>query len=78
MNLAPVVVAAVVVVCRGTPGLLNTLGLAAAAGAAALVYFLPDDSTGLVAAQVVGASALGAAAIAALVGSSILGNLQKV
>lgn len=63
---------------KGTPGLLNTLGLAAAAGAAALVYFIPDDSTGLVAAQVVGASALGASAVAALVGASILGSLQKV
>jgi hypothetical protein len=42
------------------------------------VYLIPDDTTGLVAAQVAGASALGAAAIAAFVGSSILGNLQKV
>lgn len=64
--------------CRGTPGLLSTLGLLAAVGAAALVYVVPDDSTSLVAAQVVGASALGAAAVAALVGSSILGSLQKV
>jgi hypothetical protein len=57
---------------------LSTAGLLAAAAAAALVYFVPDDSTGLVAAQVAGASALGAGAIAAFVGSSILGNLQKV
>lgn len=64
--------------CRNTPGLLSTAGLLAAAAAAALVYFVPDDSTPLVAAQVAGASALGAAAIATFVGSSILGNLQKV
>jgi hypothetical protein len=64
--------------CRNTPGLLSTAGLAAAVAAAALVYLVPDDSTGLVAAQVAGASALGAGAIAAFVGSSILGNLQKV
>lgn len=63
---------------RNTPGLLSTAGLAAAVAAAALVYLVPDDSTGLVAAQVAGASALGAGAIAAFVGSSILGNLQKV
>jgi hypothetical protein len=65
-------------VCRGTPGLLSTLGLLSAVGAAALVYLLPDDTAGAVAAQVVGASALGGAAIAALVGSNILGSLQKV
>lgn len=64
--------------CRGTPGLLSTLGFAAAAGAAAVVYFVPDDSTGLIAAQAVAATALGAAAVGALVGSSILGSLQKV
>lgn len=63
---------------RNTPGLLSTAGLFSAIGAAALVYLVPDDSTGLVAAQVAGASALGAGAIAAFVGSSILGNLQKV
>jgi hypothetical protein len=63
---------------KNTPGLLSTAGLLAAVAAAALVYLVPDDSTGLVAAQVAGASALGAGAIAAFVGSSILGNLQKV
>lgn len=42
------------------------------------VYLLPDDSAGLVAAQVAGASVLGGAAIAALVGSNILGSLQKL
>lgn len=63
---------------RNTPGLLSTAGLLSAIGAAALVYLIPDDNTGLVAAQVAGASALGAGAIAALVGSSILSNLQKV
>lgn len=70
--------AAVAAACRGTPGLLSTLGLAAAAGAAAVVYFVPDDTTALVAAQAVGATALGAAAVAALVGANILGSLQKV
>lgn len=74
----PCVLAVICCCCRNTPGLLSTAGLLAAAAAAALVYFVPDDSTGLVAAQVAGASALGAGAIAAFVGSSILGNLQKV
>jgi hypothetical protein len=64
--------------CRGTPGLLSTLGLLAAAGAAALVFAVPDDTPALVAAQVAGAGALGAGAIAAFVGSNILGSLQKV
>jgi hypothetical protein len=63
---------------RGTPGLLSTLGLLAAAGAAALVFAVPDDTPAFVAAQVVGAGALGAAAVAAFVGSNILGSLQKV
>ncbi|KAF8060503.1 Mettl20 [Scenedesmus sp. PABB004] len=62
---------------KSTPGLLSTLGLVAAVGAAGLVYAIPDDSQALVAAQVVGAATLGGAAIAAFVGSSILGSLQK-
>lgn len=50
----------------------------AAAGAAALVFAVPDNTPALVAAQAVGAAGLGAAAVAAFVGSNILGSLQKV
>ena len=38
---------------RGTPGLLQALGLGLWVAGPAAVYFLPDDSTGLIAAQVI-------------------------
>jgi hypothetical protein len=63
---------------RGTPGLLTTLGYAAIFGAAGLVYLVADDSTGSVAAQVVGAAVLGGAGVAALVGAGLLADLQKI
>jgi len=63
---------------RGTPTLLSTLGYAAIFGAAALVYFIADDSTGSIAAQVIGAVVLGGSGVAALVGADLLADLQKI
>lgn len=65
------------VYCRNTPTALSLTGWTLLAAAAALVYFIPDDSTGLIAAQVAGASVLGGAAVAALVGAGFLSQLQK-
>mmetsp|Transcript_8224 Transcript_8224/g.23625 ORF Transcript_8224/g.23625 Transcript_8224/m.23625 type:complete len:195 (+) Transcript_8224:140-724(+) len=48
---------------RNAPGALNTLALALFAAGPAAVYFIPDDSTALVAAQ-------GAIALVALIGGS--------
>eukprot|EP00877_Chromochloris_zofingiensis_P007189 jgi/Chrzof1/2723/Cz11g26170.t1 len=62
---------------ENTPTALSLTGWTLLAAAAALVYFIPDDSTGLIAAQVAGASVLGGAAVAALVGAGFLSQLQK-
>ncbi len=64
-------------ICRNTPGLLFTAAFAMYALAPAAVYFLPDNSTGLVAAQaaIVALGALGGTA--AFAGGSLLSTLQK-
>jgi hypothetical protein len=62
---------------RNTPGLLSTLGLLLVAGAGAVVYFTPDETTAQLALQAVVAAALGAGGVAALVGSNLLSDLQK-
>eukprot|EP00740_Mantoniella_antarctica_P023826 CAMPEP_0198679180 /NCGR_PEP_ID=MMETSP1468-20131203/2234_1 /TAXON_ID=1461545 /ORGANISM="Mantoniella sp, Strain CCMP1436" /LENGTH=162 /DNA_ID=CAMNT_0044417535 /DNA_START=119 /DNA_END=607 /DNA_ORIENTATION=+ len=62
---------------RSAPGSISALGAVVAAVGAAAVYTIPDDSTTLVALQVVlaGACALGLGA--ALTGSSLLRKLQN-
>jgi hypothetical protein len=62
---------------RGTPGKLSGAAVLLLAAAAAVVYFVPDTDTTLLVAQAAGAAVLGAGGVAALVGGSILGNLQK-
>ncbi len=51
--------------------------MALLAVAAAVVYFVPDTDTTLLVAQAVGAGVCVAGALGALVGASVLGNLQK-
>ncbi len=63
--------------CRGTPTLLYTLAILAVAGAATLVYLVPDTSAGEVALQLVGAGILIGASGAALFGGNLLSSLQK-
>mmetsp|Transcript_26404 Transcript_26404/g.41808 ORF Transcript_26404/g.41808 Transcript_26404/m.41808 type:complete len:377 (-) Transcript_26404:206-1336(-) len=60
-----------------TPGKLSLAGLAGILAAAGLVAAVPDDDSTLVAAQAIGALLLGAPSVGALVGSNILGGLQK-
>lgn len=62
----------------GTPTLLYTLAILAVAAAATLVYLVPDNSVGEVAAQLVGAGFLIGAGGAALWGGNFLSSLQKV
>jgi hypothetical protein len=62
---------------RGTPGKLSGAGLLLLALAAGIVVLTPDTDTTLLVAQAVGAAVCGAAGVGALVGASILGNLQK-
>lgn len=63
---------------RGTPGLLSATGYALIAGAAALVYFVADDSTASLVGQALGAAALGGGGVAALVGAGLLSDLQRL
>jgi hypothetical protein len=62
---------------RGAPNTIAALGFVLAAAGSAAVYFIPDDSAGLVAAQ----AALGVAAAlgfgASIAGSSLLRKLQN-
>jgi Protein of unknown function (DUF1118) len=60
-----------------TPNALFTLALGLLAVGPALVYFVPDSSTALVAAQVLGAIACIAGGSAAWGGASLLASLQK-
>lgn len=62
---------------KNTPSALNLTGLTLVAAAGALVYFVPDDTTALLAAQAVGAVTLAGAGLASLVGASILADFQK-
>lgn len=63
--------------CRSTPALLYSLALAAVAGGAALVYYVPDTSTAEIVGQLLGGGALLGAAGAALFGANLLSSLQK-
>lgn len=62
---------------RNTPGALTALGLALFAAGPALVYFVPDTSSGLIAAQVIGALVCVAGGSAAFGGANLIGALQK-
>ncbi|PSC70276.1 hypothetical protein C2E20_6343 [Micractinium conductrix] len=62
---------------RNVPGTLYTLAAALLAAGPAAVYFLPDDSTGLVALQAVVALACVLGGSAAWGGASLLSTLQK-
>lgn len=62
---------------RNTPGALTALALALFVAGPALVYFVPDTSGGLVAAQAVGALLCVAGGSAAWGGASLIGALQK-
>ena len=62
---------------RNTPGALSSAGVLLFAAAAAVVYFVPDTDTTLLAAQAAGAGLLGVGGIALFAGSSFLANLQK-
>jgi hypothetical protein len=63
---------------RSTPGTLSAVGYVLVAAAAAVVYFAPDETTGQLVAQAVGAAALALGGAAALVGAGFLADLQKV
>jgi hypothetical protein len=63
--------------CRGTPGNLTALGVLLLAVAAGIVTVIPDDNTGLVAAQVALAAALGGGGLAAVLGGNFIAELQK-
>lgn len=62
---------------RNTPGALYTLATALLIAGPALVYFIPDDSAPLIAAQAVAAFACVAGGSAAFGGASLLSTLQK-
>ncbi len=62
---------------RNTPSALFTLATVLLAAGPALVYFTPDDSTALVALQVLGALVCVAGGAAAYGGASLLASLQK-
>lgn len=62
---------------RSTPGALYGLATALLVAGPALVYFVPDDSTALVVAQVLGALACVVGGSAAFGGASLLSTLQK-
>lgn len=62
---------------RNTPGALYTLATALLAAGPALVYFVPDDNTALVVAQVLGALACVVGGSAAYGGATLLSALQK-
>ncbi len=64
-------------VCRNTPGALTTLALLLFLAGPALVYFVPDSSSGLIAAQAIGALLCIAGGSAAWGGASLIGALQK-
>lgn len=63
--------------CRNTPGALYTLATLLLAAGPALVYFTPDDNTGLIVAQVLGALLCVGGGAAAYGGASLLSSLQK-
>lgn len=62
---------------RGAPGTIFNLGLVLAVAGAGAVYAIPDDSSALVALQVVVAGAATVGFGAALTGSSLLRKLQN-
>ncbi|BDA42495.1 hypothetical protein COCOBI_03-3850 [Coccomyxa sp. Obi] len=62
---------------RNTPGALTTLALLLFLAGPALVYFVPDSSSGLIAAQAIGALLCVAGGSAAWGGASLIGALQK-
>ena len=63
--------------CRNTPGALLSLAVLLGFAAPAVVYFTPDSSGGLVAAQALLAGAAGAGAVGLFFGSSLIAALQK-
>lgn len=63
--------------CRKTPGTLKALTAALFIAGPALVYFVPDTSTPLVAAQVIGALLCVAGGSAAWGGANLIGALQQ-
>ena len=62
---------------RNTPGTLKALTAALFAAGPALVYFVPDNSTPLVVAQVLGALLCVVGGSAAWGGATLIGALQK-
>ena len=62
---------------RNTPGALFSLAVLLGLAAPAVVYFTPDSSGGLVAAQALLAGAAGAGAVGLFFGSSLIAALQK-
>ena len=62
---------------RSAPGTIATLGFVLAAAGSAAVYAIPDDSAGLIALQVVVASAAAVGFGVALTGSNLLRKLQN-
>ena len=63
--------------CRNTPGTLKALTAALFAAGPALVYLVPDNSTPLVVAQVLGALLCVVGGSAAWGGATLIGALQK-
>ena len=62
---------------RNTPSVLTLAGLALFVAAAGVVVAVPDTDTTLLVAQGAGAAVLGGVGLGLLVGSTILGDLQK-
>jgi hypothetical protein len=59
-----------------SPSTLQTLAVGAVGAAAAGVYFIPDDSTTLIAAQTVLVGTCGAAAAASAIGATVLTKIK--
>lgn len=62
---------------RGTASALTVLGVLLVVAAPAIVYFTPDDTQALFAAQIAAASVLGSTGLGMLAVGALLGRLNK-
>lgn len=76
VDLAPGVLPLLGSAIQISPSALQTLAIGAVGAAAAGVYFIPDDSTALVAAQTILVGTCGAAAAASAIGSAVLTKIK--
>lgn len=76
VDLAPGVLPLLGSAIQISPSALQTLAIGAVGAAAAGIYFIPDDSTALVAAQTILVGTCGAAAAASAVGAAILTKIK--